>query len=96
MCLPVCFCAQTEGLHARPAQTAGLSCSAGIPALLIDLESLAELVSIGTLIVFFVISAAVLWQRHFNPGGQSNVWLVLRLIGLCITALGSRWPNSIT
>ena len=62
--------------------------SAGLPALLVDLESLAELVSIGTLIVFYMVSAAVLWQRHYNPE-QSRLGLALRLVGISIFALGA-------
>ena len=61
--------------------------SAGLLALLMDLESLTELVSIGTLFVFFAISAAVLWRRHYDPG-QSAMGLAWRLIAICLLASG--------
>ena len=41
-----------------------LACSKGVLALAVDLESLAELVSVGTLITFYCTAAAVLWRRH--------------------------------
>lgn len=64
-----------------------LACSAGVLALLVDLESLAELVSIGTLFVFFMLSAAVLWRRYYDPN-KSNMGTAARLAMLCILALG--------
>lgn len=62
--------------------------AAGLPALLVDLESLAELVSIGTLFVFFTLSAAVLWRRHCEASGPS-MHLHLSMLGLCTMALGA-------
>jgi hypothetical protein len=38
-------------------------CAAGALALLVDINTLAQLVSIGTLFVFFMVSAAVLQVR---------------------------------
>ena len=72
----------------HPAQRACvLVSSAGLLALLVDLESLAELVSIGTLFVFFMVSAAVLWSRHFDSQGP-RLGLVMRLVGVSLSALG--------
>ena len=36
---------------------------AGLMAFLVDLEVLAELVSIGTLFAFFAVSAGLIWRR---------------------------------
>ncbi|KAK9813513.1 hypothetical protein WJX73_003694 [Symbiochloris irregularis] len=60
----------------------------GLPALLVDLESLAELVSIGTLFVFFTLSAAVLWRRHCEASGPS-MNLIFSMLGLCVYSIGA-------
>ena len=41
---------------------------AGVLALLVDLETLAELVSVGTLFVFFCVSAGLIWRRYCRDG----------------------------
>ena len=69
------------------ADRARCASSAGMPALLINLESLAQLVSIGTLFVFLMLSAAVLWRRHCNMTG-TNRGLTARMLLLCLTAAG--------
>jgi hypothetical protein len=50
---------RSNGARLRP-----LARSKGVLALAVDLESLAELVSVGTLITFYCTAAAVLWRRH--------------------------------
>lgn len=44
----------------------------GLLALLVDLEALAELVSIGTLFVFFAVAAGTVWRRCVEPGGAPD------------------------
>ena len=41
-------------------------------ALLVDLETLAELVSVGTLFVFFCVSAGLIWRRYCRDGDSSD------------------------
>ena len=54
-----------EGSQASPLQRLRpLACRKGVLALAVDLASLAELVSVGTLITFYCTAAAVLWRRH--------------------------------
>jgi APA family basic amino acid/polyamine antiporter len=43
-------------------------CWAGLLAVLVDLEVLAELVSIGTLFAFFAVSAGLIWRRCTGSG----------------------------
>lgn len=44
----------------------------GTLALLVDLGVLAELVSIGTLFVFFTVSAGLLWRRYTAAGAGAS------------------------
>ncbi|EIE21064.1 amino acid transporter [Coccomyxa subellipsoidea C-169] len=44
------------------------SVSSGLLAVLVDLEVLAELVSIGTLFAFFAVSAGLIWRRYTGSG----------------------------
>lgn len=44
----------------------------GALALLVDLETLAELVSIGTLFVFFCVCAGLIWRRYCGSGTTND------------------------
>ncbi len=48
---------------------------AGALALLVDINALAQLVSIGTLFVFYMVDAGVLVRRFYEPG--SGNWRAL-------------------
>ncbi|KAK9811336.1 hypothetical protein WJX72_002052 [[Myrmecia] bisecta] len=56
--------------------------TAGLLALLVDLEALAELVSIGTLFVFCMVSAGGLWRRYYAPGATRLAPLALALLSV--------------
>eukprot|EP00884_Botryococcus_braunii_P001078 jgi/Botrbrau1/10971/Bobra.0383s0025.1 len=79
-------------LHSRwntPASATLLTgLSSGLLALLVDLEVLAELVSIGTLFVFSMLSAGVLWRRYHNPERPTWTAIPLRLAALALFSLG--------
>jgi APA family basic amino acid/polyamine antiporter len=58
-------------------------------AFVLDIGVLAELVSIGTLYVFLLVCAGVLFRRYHQRGSGSRPRLVLGAIaGLVLTALG--------
>ncbi|EFN50706.1 hypothetical protein CHLNCDRAFT_7483, partial [Chlorella variabilis] len=58
-------------------------------AFVLDIGVLAELVSIGTLYVFFTVCAGVLYMRfHQRDSGSSPVPVLAALAGLVVTALG--------
>ncbi len=62
---------------------------AGVLALLVDLEVLAELVSIGTLFVFCMVAAGVLWRRYNDPEHFSVTGIPVRLAGIAVFSLGA-------
>jgi amino acid transporter len=74
--------------------------TAGLFALLVDLEALADLVSIGALTVFFLVALACLWRRYVPhghaPGCRFAAEVALMLVasaGLSVsyTASGPHW-----
>ncbi|KXZ55292.1 hypothetical protein GPECTOR_3g428 [Gonium pectorale] len=63
--------------------------TAGFLALFIDIELLAELVSIGTLVVFCSVCAGVLFRRyHVHGSGQPMRPVLSRLGGVVLAAIG--------
>ena len=56
-----------RGTPARATWITGVT--SAVLAMLVDLDELSSLVSIGTLFVFFSVSAGVLKRRHTPPGG---------------------------
>ena len=62
--------------------------TAGLLALLFDIEVLAELVSIGTLVVFAMVCSGVLFRRYWGRGVGEPVRPVgLRIIALCAVSV---------
>lgn len=62
-------------------------CTAGTLALLVDINALAQLVSIGTLFVFYMVSAGVLQRRYYEPGSL-KIWpLFSRLIASTVLSI---------
>ena len=75
-----------------------------------DLESLAELVSVGTLITFYCTAAAVLWRRHcdgtrdgrrrtaqrLSATAASSFGALQYLVWLCMCSVVSQAPGSAT
>lgn len=46
--------------------------TSSILAATVSISVLSELVSIGTLFVFFMVSVAVLWRKYYAPGGANT------------------------
>ena len=63
-------------------------CSEGALALLVDLEALAELTSLGTLVTFFCTAAALLWRRYCDGSPGSKRDTALRLSCIIASSLG--------
>lgn len=63
-------------------------CSEGALALLVDLEALAELTSLGTLVTFFCTAAALLWRRYCDGSPASMRSTALRLACIIAASLG--------
>ena len=61
--------------------------SAGLLALLVDIDALAQLVSIGTLCVFCFVCAAVLARRYMPPEPAPRTPVLLRVTGVAASAL---------
>ena len=61
--------------------------SAGALALLVDIDALAQLVSIGTLCVFCFVCAAVLARRYMPPDPAPRRPVLLRVVGVAASAL---------
>lgn len=53
-----------------------------------DLEVLAELVSIGTLFVFSMVSAGVIWRRYHDPERPTWTGAPIRLAAVATFSLG--------
>ena len=62
---------------------------AGLLALLVDLESLAQLVSIGTLAVFFCVCLGCLRRRYYEPGKNAMAPFVWRCIIMTLFNIGA-------
>ena len=62
---------------------------AGLLALLVDLESLAQLVSIGTLFVFFCVCCGCLRRRYYEPGKNSMAPFVWRCSIMTLFNIGA-------
>jgi hypothetical protein len=62
---------------------------AGLLALLVDLESLAQLVSIGTLFVFFCVCLGCLRRRFYEPGKNSMAPFVWRCVIMTLFNIGA-------
>jgi APA family basic amino acid/polyamine antiporter len=61
----------------------------GLLALLVDLEALAELVSIGTLFVFGAVAAGLVWRRCVDGRVPDQaVRTVWRLLAVVTASLG--------
>jgi len=58
-------------------------------ALLVDLESLAQLVSIGTLAVFFCVCLGCLRRRYYEPGKNSMAPFVWRCAMMTLFNIGA-------
>jgi len=61
--------------------------SAGVLALLVDIDALAQLVSIGTLCVFCFVCAAVLARRYMPPEPAPRAPVLWRVAGVAASAL---------
>ncbi|KAJ7526545.1 hypothetical protein O6H91_16G011400 [Diphasiastrum complanatum] len=71
-------------------------CTAGI-ALFTELDVLLNLVSIGTLFVFYLVANALIFRRHVVAGGVTNPWpTALFLALLSVSAIGfvAAWGNN--
>eukprot|EP00898_Chlorokybus_atmophyticus_P002465 jgi/Chlat1/3219/Chrsp22S03500 len=69
--------------------TVMLSSLSGIIALFTSLDVLGKMVSIGTLLVFFMVAAAVLYRRYYAPGiGESPRPALLHLAWIVLSAMG--------
>lgn len=65
-------------------------CTSALFAFLVEISVLSELVSIGTLFVFFMVSNAVLWRKYYVPGGANSRFSVgARLACTVIVSLGA-------
>lgn len=61
----------------------------GILALLVDIKALAQLVSIGTLFVFFMVAYGVLQRRFYVPG-SGDIWpLLSRVLAMVVFTIGA-------
>jgi amino acid transporter len=62
--------------------------TAGFFALFVDLEALADLVSVGALSAFFLVSLACLWRR-FVPHGELPHWSApVKIAGMVAASIG--------
>ena len=61
-------------------------CTAGIMAMLIELETLADLVSIGTLAVFFLVATACVWRRYQPREAQIRPLLLAKVMSVVVLA----------
>lgn len=61
--------------------------TAGIFALTVDLEALADLVSVGTLSVFFMVSLACLWRRYVPHGENPSTAIAIKLSAMTIISI---------
>ncbi|CAG9462064.1 unnamed protein product [Pedinophyceae sp. YPF-701] len=78
----------SERTHAPVHATAVAGGLSGLLALCVDIEVLAELVSVGTLFVFFCVSGGVLMRRYHDPKGDAAPTPVLLRL-FAITGLGA-------
>ena len=62
---------------------------AGALALLVDINALAQLVSIGTLFVFYMVDAGVLVRRYYEPGSGNWRALAARFAAMLAFNLGA-------
>lgn len=60
--------------------------TSGAAALLVDLEALADLVSVGILACFLLVAAATLWRRYAGSPSGGGWGLVVNLVGLVAAA----------
>lgn len=65
---------------------------AGLLALFVNLESLAELVSVGTLFVFFCVCAGCLRRRYYEHGRSAPGPLITRLAVMTLLNIGASQP----
>ena len=63
---------------------------AGLLALMVDIESLAQLVSIGTLFVFFCVCAGCLRRRYYEAGRSAPGPLITRCVVITLFNLGGQ------
>ncbi|GMH41346.1 hypothetical protein BSKO_09256 [Bryopsis sp. KO-2023] len=62
---------------------------AGLPSLFLDIEILSEMVSIGTLFVFFLVCLGVLWKTYYIPCSEApKTGLVLVLSFVTLMSIG--------
>jgi basic amino acid/polyamine antiporter, APA family len=61
--------------------------TAGIFALTVDLEALADLVSVGTLSVFLMVSLACLWRRFVPHGEAPSIAIAIKLSAMTIISI---------
>jgi APA family basic amino acid/polyamine antiporter len=62
---------------------------AGILALLLNIDVLAELVSIGTLYVFAMVCAGVLFRRYHQPGSPYAANILWRIGIMTASSVGA-------
>ena len=62
--------------------TAITGVTSGACAALIDLEALADLVSIGALTVFYLVAVACLWRRYVARGQRPRLRVLLSILAL--------------
>lgn len=62
---------------------------ASLPALLLDIETLASMVSVGTLFVLCMVCSAVLWRAHYQPSVPRSASVCGGLLGtIFLTSIG--------
>mmetsp|Transcript_15504 Transcript_15504/g.46826 ORF Transcript_15504/g.46826 Transcript_15504/m.46826 type:complete len:678 (+) Transcript_15504:234-2267(+) len=62
--------------------------TAGVLALLVDINALAQLVSIGTLFVFYMVDLGILVRRYYTPGSGDWKPLTTRCAAMLLFNLG--------
>ncbi len=86
--LPPWFARVRQGSGTPVNATCVTACTAGVLALLFEIEVLAELVSIGTLFVFFMVCSGVLYRRyHITGAGQPAGPVLWRLLAVALASV---------
>lgn len=75
--------------HTPLAATAATAVSVGLIAVVVDLEALADLVSIGALAVFYTVAVACIYRRYACLGVSPPALLCMRLLCLTCAAAGA-------
>lgn len=62
--------------------------TSGVPALFLGIDTLSNMVSMGTLVTMGMVCAGILFRSHHARGGDSSIWPVaIRLIVICVASI---------